>query len=98
MKKINWKEVFMAIEVVAEICALVLIVVSCVLMFMKEYSQATWYLLISFMHFWFFDRNHTRDPFIDRINKLLDNANKIDIYVKPEEEIEEEPEEVPEEE
>jgi hypothetical protein len=67
-------------------------------MFTEEYSQATWCLLIAFMQIWYVDRSNNRDPFIDRINKLLDNANKIDIYVKPEEEIEEEPEEVPEEE
>ena len=55
-------------------------------MFMEEYSQATWCLLIAFMQIWSVDRSNNRDPFIDRINKLLDNANKIDIYVKPEEE------------
>ena len=89
MKKINWKEVLHVIDIVSNICALVLIVVSFVLVFMEEYSQATWCLLISFMHIWFFDRDHTRDPLIKRVNKLLDNAKEIDIYKESEEESEE---------
>jgi len=87
--KKNWKKVEVCLDFVSMVCSLILMIAGLVFVFQRKYDSSACCFLMAFISTWSNDKKYSVDPLIKRVNKLLDNANQIDIYKESEEESEE---------